>query len=623
MALALAAVAFSCAALLACLLPAYWSSRNVAMLALIWWLIICNIIQGVNVVFWAGNVEVRIPVWCDIGTKLLLGVRVALPSACLCLSNRVRHLLVTGDARGGIGVLSFDLTMCIIVPVVYMVLHIIVQSHRFNLTENFGCSPAVYNSVPALFLVWLPPLVLSVSAIVLTCVTIRCGHRRGFTLLRTSRSASSGRHIFDFLRPLLRSFLIASLFLASSAFTLHAALASSPLLLPWTSWRVVHAHLSQANIIRRSAALTVSDIKVTWWMIPASSFVLIGMFLVNLARASREDNSLEGYRTMVWRASILFTGKNEVRPLSTSSSVMDLQPQMSSKRSSETLMSIHPMYPDHKGSTNSRSRARVKLPPLSIPSCSDKAASPPTSISSDDTDISFAQSAMSYLDSPVGRAAIASMPRPPSIFRPSNIPGHLPDMPPPAVVADAVAESALRNEDEIHRSGSRRRPSSIIAGPWPRPPTSLPPSPVKLMDVSPISPTRPNAMPPIAPDQVVTVPSPVVHRLRPPSSTSVDVSLVSSTVSTSAYALEPPPDALHDSPTLPHFAPFADAGVPASYAHASRTEQFVPRHARRTRSRDGLPALGRTLSLSGLRGRDKRSEGLDGGVYMTVVQETV
>ena len=69
MASALAAVAFSCVALLACLLPAYWTTRNVAMLAIIWWLMLCDVIQGVNAVVWAGNAEVKVPVWCDIGAS--------------------------------------------------------------------------------------------------------------------------------------------------------------------------------------------------------------------------------------------------------------------------------------------------------------------------------------------------------------------------------------------------------------------------------------------------------------------------------------------------------------------------------------------------------------------------
>ncbi|KAI0729154.1 pheromone A receptor-domain-containing protein [Fomitopsis betulina] len=615
MASALAAVAFLCVVFLACLLPAYWTSRNVAMLTLIWWLILCNAIQGVNAVVWAGNTETKIPVWCDISTKLLMGVRVAIPATCVCLSNRVRHLLMTGDAKGGIGILSFDLITCIAIPVTYMVLHIIVQDYRFNLTENFGCSPAIYDSIPALFLVWLPPLIFSICAIALTCTTMYSGHKRGFALVCVRQSGNGGHHTFDFLRPLLRSLLIASLLLVSSVFSLHAVLATPSHFLPWTSWNAVHAQLSQANVIPISAPMERTDIALTWWTVPASSFVLIGVFLANLARASGEDNSLDGYRTMIWRTSILFTGENEVRPLSASSSVMDLRSHMSSGHSSETFMSIHPMGQETKGSTRSRLRTRVKLAPLSIHP-NDKSTSPAISPDSDDTDISFVQSTISYLDSSVGRAAIASMPRPPSMFRPACLPGYLPGVAPPTAAVEP--EQPSKEDEDRHRLGSprRRRPESIIAGPWPRPPSSIPPCPDMSPDRSPNS--RAGADTPNTSAELpsaIRVPPPVVHRLRPPSSASMDVSLASSTVSTSAYAL--PPQATRDSPTLPHFSPSADAGIPMANG-AGRGQPGLSQQAKRTRNKDGLHTLG------SLRAREKRVDGIDGGaIYMTVVQETV
>jgi len=36
---------------------------------------------------------------------------------------------MTGDAKGGIGVLSFDLAMCIIVPIIYMALREFASVH--------------------------------------------------------------------------------------------------------------------------------------------------------------------------------------------------------------------------------------------------------------------------------------------------------------------------------------------------------------------------------------------------------------------------------------------------------------------------------------------------------------
>ena len=36
----------------------------------------------------------------------------------------------------------------------------IVQDHRFDLVQDFGCSASVHPSSPALILIWLPPLII-------------------------------------------------------------------------------------------------------------------------------------------------------------------------------------------------------------------------------------------------------------------------------------------------------------------------------------------------------------------------------------------------------------------------------------------------------------------------------
>jgi hypothetical protein len=42
---------------------------------------------------------------------------------------------------------------------------LIVQPRRFDVYENFGCRSAVYPSVATLFVVWIPPLALSLLTI--------------------------------------------------------------------------------------------------------------------------------------------------------------------------------------------------------------------------------------------------------------------------------------------------------------------------------------------------------------------------------------------------------------------------------------------------------------------------
>ena len=69
----------------------------------------------------------------------------------------------------------FELAMCFVLPAVIMALRAclqvfdhpldrpnleafadyIVQGHRFDILEGFGCQPATYYSIPGVFIVWL------------------------------------------------------------------------------------------------------------------------------------------------------------------------------------------------------------------------------------------------------------------------------------------------------------------------------------------------------------------------------------------------------------------------------------------------------------------------------------
>ncbi|KAG6827326.1 hypothetical protein H0H87_005063, partial [Tephrocybe sp. NHM501043] len=62
----LAAVSFVSVALLALFIPIARVRCNVANLAVVAWLVGANLVHGINAIIWAGNVELRVPVWCDI-----------------------------------------------------------------------------------------------------------------------------------------------------------------------------------------------------------------------------------------------------------------------------------------------------------------------------------------------------------------------------------------------------------------------------------------------------------------------------------------------------------------------------------------------------------------------------
>lgn len=65
-------VAFLAALSLLLPLPWHWRAGNVATLSIIAWLIVVNIIYGVDAIVWGNNVDIVIPVWCDISELRLI-----------------------------------------------------------------------------------------------------------------------------------------------------------------------------------------------------------------------------------------------------------------------------------------------------------------------------------------------------------------------------------------------------------------------------------------------------------------------------------------------------------------------------------------------------------------------
>ena len=118
-----------------------------------------------------------------LATKMTVGFTFAIPAAALCI---LRHLESVASARNVTSTKEdkrrrqkFEAFMCFGIPMVFMALRTchypesqtfcdfgtdyIVQGHRFDLFEDFGCYPSVYFSVASILLIYVPPLVMSLT----------------------------------------------------------------------------------------------------------------------------------------------------------------------------------------------------------------------------------------------------------------------------------------------------------------------------------------------------------------------------------------------------------------------------------------------------------------------------
>ncbi|KAF9522493.1 pheromone A receptor-domain-containing protein [Crepidotus variabilis] len=264
-------------------LPWHWRARNIGTLAIIFWLFISNMIYGIDALLWGDNVEVKLKVWCDITTKLLIGANFALPSACLCICIHLEQVASVRLAQSTFADKKrrqlFETFMCFGLPIICMAIHYVVQGHRYDIIEGYGCRPATYFSIPGLFIVWLPPIIMSVVAIVFAGLALRHFMRRRLSFAAHLHASNSALTPSRYLRLMTMAVLQMVWTITATAYTLSFMFITSPLR-PWTTWADVHSDWLRVDgfpdilsppIVRRT-------FYVLWWLIPVSTFLFVVFF---------------------------------------------------------------------------------------------------------------------------------------------------------------------------------------------------------------------------------------------------------------------------------------------------------------------------------------------------------
>ncbi|KAF9803215.1 hypothetical protein IEO21_09726 [Rhodonia placenta] len=294
----LSAGAFIAAVLVLIPLPSHWRARNVATLSLIAWLFVVNVIYGVNTSVWNQNAEVRLIVWCDITTKIIIGANSALPACTLCICKHL-ELIASGravrltheDKRRR---MFFELAMCFGVPMMLMALQYVVQGHRFDIVEDIGCQPATYYSIPAVFIVWFPPLLFSTITLIYASIALLHFFRQRLTFAAHLRDANSSLNTSRYLRLIAMS--ITEIVWGTSFTALAMYDNISPGLRPWVSWNYVHSNFSRMGqfALVEFTATYIQQLFLFYWAIPASSYIFFLFF--GFGEETMKDYS----RVLVW-----------------------------------------------------------------------------------------------------------------------------------------------------------------------------------------------------------------------------------------------------------------------------------------------------------------------------------
>ncbi|KAF9468429.1 pheromone A receptor-domain-containing protein [Collybia nuda] len=467
-------ISFVCAALLAVFLPVRRVRCNVANLAIVSWLVGCNIVHGINALVWAGNVDIHIPVWCDIVTKLLLGATVALPGACLCISRNLELVastrMIFTDPRSRRNGVLFDLLFCYVLPILYMILHIIVQDHRFDLVEDFGCSASIHPSTIGLIIMWLPPMIICSASFILSGLAVHNSFRLASARFTTHLESRSNLTSSLFVRRIATSFFTTgALFIVTlfSVFTISG-------FKPWTSWVSVHSQITVISIVQIRP--DVRSIQLVWWGVPVVSLVYI-ILSFTIGEELRDSAK--------WIHKVLTTKpkpkvEEEMLPTHSAKSVPDMisRPSsliMSTPRPKPQALDLKSGWDDTLDPKKPKLWSLGRKSPNSFRSTNSPSPSP-TSTAEDDA---FMVSTLDYVVSPTAKSLGIGTPTallsPPPVYssprkpvyekQPISIPSptnahSTHSTPPPRNVPDDV-QSVI---------------SSVFDAAWPHPPVSTPSS---------------------------------------------------------------------------------------------------------------------------------------------------
>ncbi|KAG6908398.1 hypothetical protein DXG01_004827 [Tephrocybe rancida] len=223
-------------------------------------------------------------------TKFMIATAAALPAASLCISRRL-YLIATDSAAKSEAdkrrEMLLDLGIGLGAPAICAILHIVVQKKRFNIFEDYGCTPSVYNTPLAYVLVQAPVLVVALVSAGYCFLSLMKFKRSGVENLSTFGSSSN---------HYLRLLCLASVEVILSTFgaLVRIVTLSQGQVRPWISWDHTHARLSiielfPARVWRADPAWKLALEEARWGL------VLRGLLFFALFSFTKESRMNYGF----------------------------------------------------------------------------------------------------------------------------------------------------------------------------------------------------------------------------------------------------------------------------------------------------------------------------------------
>ncbi|KAG1751799.1 pheromone A receptor-domain-containing protein [Suillus lakei] len=260
---------------------------------------------AINSIVWRSSVINYAPIWCDISSRLIVGVAVAIPAASLCINRRLYKIATINLAHPTKAhrrrTVVVDLAIALGIPILQMALQFIVEGHRFNIFEEIGCYPYTYNTLIAYPLSNLWPLVIGLISAVYCVLTLHAFMKRRaqFSAFLSSNASLSVNRYFRLMALATLELLCTT---PISAYGIYINIADNPLE-PWKGFADAHYNYSRIgqypSVIWRMNSLTIVSTQLTRWSLVFCAISFFAFF--GLA-----DEARKNYCKTFWAIAKLF-----------------------------------------------------------------------------------------------------------------------------------------------------------------------------------------------------------------------------------------------------------------------------------------------------------------------------
>ncbi|EDR00818.1 STE3-like pheromone receptor [Laccaria bicolor S238N-H82] len=280
-------------------LPWHFQAWNSGTCLFMIWTAVGCLNLFINSIVWRNNAIDWAPIWCDISSRIIVGLAVAIPAASLCINRRLYKIAscrtVTITRAHKRRAVMVDLAIGLGLPALQMALQFIVQGHRYDIWEGVGCYPTTVNTPAAYPLSFLWPIVIGLISAFYCILTLRAFmlRRAQFAQFVSSTTSLTMNRYFR-LMSLATLELIFNL--PINTYGLYLNITSRPIY-PWKSWSDIHYDWftidTFPSILWRSNSTLSVTLEFSRWSVVFCALLFFGFF-------GFADEARKHYRLAYW-----------------------------------------------------------------------------------------------------------------------------------------------------------------------------------------------------------------------------------------------------------------------------------------------------------------------------------